>query len=456
MKSQRILVAMLAATLLAAGCSGRSGSAVEDGTANPTASSDFGDLKSVCQPGKATSSPTQGVTAEEIEVGVFTDVGFTKQPQFVDTAKVFTSWCNKNGGINGRRIIANIRDSKFTEVRQRMLEACREDFALVGGGAALDGLGVKDRLSCTLPEFPAQVGQTENAGSDLQVGGGTSASRPFDVYTGMHQWLFKEKYPNSADAIGLIAGDTPVTKVTADKYAESKPAEGATLIYSALYPAAGVSDWTPYAQSIKSKGVKGLIFLGDYRSLAKLEDILTGMDYKLDWIDANSNAYNPAFIQLAGKSTAGQNNYADLSGTTPLQIADSVPAVKLAIDLFAEYAPGAELTFPALRSLTQWLLFAEAAASCGENLTRTCVLDAARKETAWTAGGLQAPVDMSSPKILPKCFNVVQATPQGWQAADFEPDSGPFRCDANPYVYTRDYGRALTLADVGKTVSDVK
>lgn len=34
--------------------------------------------------------------------------------------------------------------------------------------------------------------------------------------------------------------------------------------------------------------------------------------------------------------------------------------------------------------------------------------------------------------------------------------NGPFRCDAAPYVYKCDYGKALTLADVGKSMSDVK
>lgn len=455
MKSQRILVALLAATLLAAGCSGRSGGAEESPAANAV-SSDFGDLKGVCQPGKSTSSPTQGVTADQIQIGVFTDIGFTKKPELVDAAKVFSSWCNDNGGINGRSIEVNIRDSKLMEVRQRMIEACRDDFALVGGSAALDALGVKERLSCTLPEFPSQVGGTENTGSDLQIGGGASANRPYDVYGGFHQWLYKEAHPNSANALGIIVGDSPLTKVMADRYAEGLPAQGATLIYSDIYPSAGVADWTPYAQNIKTKGVKGLIFLGDFRQLAKLEDVLTGMDYKLDWIDANSNAYQPAFVELLGKSAGAQNNYADLSGTAPLDSANTIVAVKQAKELFAKYAPGAELTYPAIRALTEWLLFAKAAASCGDNLTRTCLLDAARKETSWTAGGLQAPMNMSSATVPPKCFNAVKATSQGWQVADFKPDNGPYRCDMKPYVYTGNYGKAVTLADVGKSASDVK
>jgi len=145
--------------LLAGGCSDRGGSddsAAGTGPAVQEAapSGDFGDLKAVCGPGDPTLSPAQGVTAKEIKVGVFTDVGFTKKQEFVDAAKVFTSWCNDAGGIGGRKVVANLHDSKLVEVRQRMADACREDFALVGGGAAMDGTGTTDRVEWLLPYFP--------------------------------------------------------------------------------------------------------------------------------------------------------------------------------------------------------------------------------------------------------------------------------------------------------------
>src|SRR5439155_12847578 len=136
-----------------------------------------------------------------------------------------------------------------------------------------------------------------------------------------------------------------------------------------------------------SKGVKGLTFYGDFVQLAKLEQVLTTLNYKLDWIDTNSNAYNPAFLKLAATSLSAQNNVADISGVAPLESASSIPAVKQAQELFAKYAPGAQLTFPALRALSSWLLFATSAETCGDNLTRACVFKAAATQTAWTGGG---------------------------------------------------------------------
>jgi ABC-type branched-subunit amino acid transport system substrate-binding protein len=452
---------MAAALLTVAGCGGHDDTTESGDEASPTkaaqqaATADFGDLKKVCGPGDAQSASAQGVTADTIEVGVFTDIGFTKKSEFVDTAKVFTSWCNAAGGINGRKLVATTRDSKLMEVRRRMLEACKEDFALVGGGAALDALGVQDRLKCLLPDFPGQVSQIQNNGSDLQVQetGGASYNR----YAGYFNWLLKEAYPESADAIGTIGGDVAVTKVINAQAQEGLQAAGAKIIYKDLYPAQGVSDWTPYAQSIKNKKVKGLIFNGDFVSLAKLEQALTNLDYKLDWIDANNNAYGAAFVQLAGKSLDFQNNLADLSGVHPLEKAADNPATQQLVDRFKKYAPKAQVTLPAVRGFGAWLLFAKSAAGCGDALTRKCVYEAARKESAWTSGGLQAPVDLTKTDAPLTCFNVEKATSKGWEPADkFQPDQGAYKCDAPVYEYTGDYGKPLTLADVGKSMSDVK
>lgn len=455
---RRLLIgAVTAVAVLLAGCSTRSDDDPGTDTTRQTSpaaqeNSDFGTLKDVCGPGTAESSSVQGVADDKIQVGVLSDVGFTKKSEFVDAAKVFTSWCNDAGGINGRELAPVTRDAKLMEVRQRVLEACKADFALVGGGAALDSLGVKDRLTCLLPNFPAQSSQIGAIGSDLQaLASGPTAG--YFQYAGYYSWLLKEKYPDSAQKVGIIAGDSPVTKIMAAQFKEAVAGLGGKVSYSDLYPAAGVSDWTPYAQSIKKGGVKGLVFLGDFASLAKLEQALTNVGYTPDWIDANSNAYGPAFPQLAGSALAKQHNYAELFATAPLESAADNPAVQQVLDLFKKYAPGKQATYPALRAFSAWLLFATAARDCAE-LTRTCVYENAMKNTEWTAGGLQAPFDLSS-KEPPACYSIVEATAKGWRAADFEPDQGAYRCDGPTYKYKGDYGKPVTLADVGKSLSDL-
>ncbi|MEZ5152661.1 ABC transporter substrate-binding protein [Rhodococcus zopfii] len=453
------LVALAAVSLLLAGCGGRTGTETSGdegsgGGSSSAASAEFGDLGELCQDGDASATSAQGVTAEQIEVGVFTDMGFTKNPEFVDAANVFTSWCNDNGGINGRTLVANTRDAKLMEPRQRMIEACREDFVLVGGGAALDGLGVKERLNCLLPTFTAQTVQEAAAGADLEISASPSKIPGYDNYAGFREWAVNEAYPDSKSAVGMINGDSAVTKVVGAVTQETLESLGATVVYNELYPAMGVSDWTPYAQAIKSKGVRGLIFMGSFDQLAKLEEVLTNMDYKLDWIDANNNAYNEQFIELLGRSAGFQNNLVDLSGMAPLE--SDEPAVEQLKELYAQYAPDAQITLPAMRAWSSWLLFAKAAAACGDELTRACVYETARTETAWTGGGLHAPSDLQTPMPPKSCFNIEKATADGWGTADFNPDSGLYRCDIPARKITQDFGVPLTLAAVGKSMSDVQ
>ena len=471
MKPHRALIALIAGAVLVAGCSDEvDGGAVRTETGSGTVHAEgagstgaaavsipnnFGDLTNICQEGTATGSPTQGVTDDEIRVGVFSDVGFTKNREFVDAAEMFTSWCNSNGGINGRKIVANIRDARLMDVRKQMVEACATDFVLVGGGSALDALGVKERLNCGMPTFTAQAAQVAAAGADLEISADPSLTPGYDPYFGFRSWLVNKAYPKSKNLVGIINGDSPVTKVLGAQAVEAVEAAGGRFVYNDLYPAMGVPDWTPYAQALKSKGVKGLIYYGEFRQLAQLESVLTSMDYKLDWIDTNNNAYGDEFIELLGNSAEEQNNYLDLGGNAPLN--SDAPAIRELLALQANYAPDSQLTLPAIRAMSSWLLFAKAAASCGDDLTRTCVYQAARAETAWTGGGLHVQRNLAEPIPPSPCFNVEVARPQGWEAADFGPDvDGLYRCDIPPLKYRTNFSSPMTLADVGKTMADIE
>jgi len=457
MKSLRPLIAVSATVLLLLTGCGRDGSPDEDTTsAVPAVPAEFGDLGAVCGPGSPTKASAQGVTPDSIVVGVFSDFGFSKNPEFIRAAEVFTSWCNDHGGIAGRRLEADIHDTRLTEVRQRMREACRDDFALVGGGTGLDGMGVKDRLSCLLPSFPAQVSQYGSVAADLEVSGSPSVLPRHDIYTGFRHWLVTEGYPASIDKVGIIDADSPITKVLGAKTEESLRAQGATVVYHDLYPIAGVANWAPYAQTIKDKQVRGLVFNGEPTQLPKLEEALTEIGYRPDWIDATNNNYTPSFLTNLGRSLEFQNNVVDLGGVAPFEKSDSVPALRRIEAMFEHYAPDAEMTFPQLRAMSAWLLFATSATRCGDELTRRCVYEAAATQTAWTAGGLHAPVNTADREAAVSCFNIEQATPAGWVPADFGPDTGLYRCDIEFHRFQGDYGVPMTLADVGKSMTDFR
>lgn len=466
MSKSRNLVAVLvcgALTLVACSRSGSDSAATTAGgtsaaTTTPgtaaAAGASFGDLQNVCQPGTPTAASDQGVTATEINVGVFTDMGFTKVTEFPDTAEVFTKWCNDAGGINGRKLVFNVRDARLTEDRQRMLESCKQDFAVVGGGAAFDQAGVKERLKCLLPEIPGQVVAQANIGSDLQVGSAESI-RNASMYEGYYQWLMNEEHPGSGAAIGIIAGDAAVTQLMVTMSGELFSALGANVVYTEAYPASGASDWTPYAQSIKDKGVKGLVFIGAWKDLVKLEQSLSDIGYTPDWIDANSNAYSKDFLDLAGPLVESQHNYVP-SSAFPIESAADSPAVQQLLALFEQYKPGADIGFTQERSFAAFLLFALAARDCGDNLTRRCLYENALTYTEWTGGGLLPPTDVANHGIADQvCWTALTPAADGWHVADVKPDNGAFRCTTIEHPYATEYGKPATLADVGKSLDDL-
>jgi hypothetical protein len=469
----RTLAVVGVAALLAAGC-GRAGSS---GSTPPAASSTaaaastsalapasgstaasgagaFGSVAGACHGGSASGGTEQGVTSSAISIGVLTDEGYTKDPELVNAANVFTAWCNAAGGIDGRKVVADIHQTQLMAVVSAMTAACGKDFVLAGGSAALDGLAVSTRLNCLLPDYDAQPVMPQNTGSGLQLRP-YSYNTVYSAFAGFYKYVLT-KYPDSAQHVGILSGQSVITQVDSQSDADTVKALGGNVTYNGTFPLTGAINWTPYAETLKNKGIKGLTFYDTPQALVALEQALDNIGYKLDWINANTNAYGPAFIQIAGKALTGQTNYAPLPGVYPVEEAKSNPAVVQLTQLYAKYAPGQPITLQALQAWSMWLLFAQSAETCGSNLTRACAYEAALKQTSWTGGGLTAPVDEATPLAPPNCFNVEQATTAGWVAAKFGANTGPYLCGGTQIKLPAGFPAALQLSSVGKSLSDLK
>ena len=103
------------------------------------------------------------------------------------------------------------------------------------------------------------------------------------------------------------------------------------------------------------------------------------------------------------------------------------------------------------------MLFATAAKSCGNDLTRRCVYDAAKKIKTWTGGGLHGTTNPGAGTSGP-CDIVELATPKGFTVAPGQhPNDGIYACSPkNIYTLTGDYGKGVTLADVGQDIKNLK
>lgn len=459
------MLVVIALTGAACSRSSSSGAAKTDASSSSSStgagagkSGDFGSLRGVCQTGHPSGSPTTGVSPTEIHIATFSDVGFVGRPgldqEFFDTADTFAAWCNDRGGINGRKIVVDKRDAALTNTKARMTEACATDFVLVGGGAVFDQDGVETRLKCLMPDFAGFAVSAEARGADLLVQ--PLPNSPSTLQIGILNYL-GGKYPSAAENVGVLTGDLSTTKAVAAQNTEAAKALGWTIAVNDAYPAAGLTDWTPYAQKLKSQNVKGLIWIGEPEGLAGLLHALDDIGYKLDFVRADANHYDRKLIDL-GSDALGTTKVFIQSSVFPFEQAAPSNATGEYLQAFKDYTPsGKNRTYLGVQAWSAWLLFATAAKSCGNDLTRTCVYEAAKKVTSWTGGGLHAKTDPSGGASTP-CAVILQANPKGFVTAPgLKVTDAPYNCDPkNAYRLKGDYGKGITLADVGQDIKNMK
>ena len=463
MKRFRWLAFVCVIALVLAAC-GRSDSQKGSGDTSSTtaavgtsgATGTFGTSGVVCKKGTPTGSPANGVSPSEIRLATFSDTGYAGRPglnqELFDAANVFSQWCNAAGGINGRKIVVDERDAKLFDVKARMVESCAQDFMVVGGGAVFDENGVQTRLTCLMPEIPGYVVSSAARGADLLVQ--PIPNKVDSIPSGDYIYLAK-KFPAATKAYGVLTGDVDATKVTAREGDEVAKSLGWTKVYDDLYPPLGLLDWTPVAQKIKDNGVKGLLWTGEPENLAKLEQALSDIGYSLDFIRVDANHYDAKLQETGG---AAVKNVYVRSIFAPFETAQPGSATQQYLDAFKKYLPsGKAKALLGLQAWSAWMLFATAANKCGNDLTRKCVYDNARAIKQWTGGGLHAAIDLSAPKASP-CFVEFLASSSGFTVVkDLKTTDGIYRCDpGGVHTLTGDYGKGVTLADVGKTMADFK
>ena len=183
---------------------------------------------------------------------------------------------------------------------------------------------------------------------------------------------------------------------------------GWTVKADILYNPVGETTWVPFAQQLKDKGAKGLIYTGEPQNFALLAKALQQINYSLDFTIVAANHYDQNLIKDGGSAI---HNVYMVIGFVPYEEASENPATQQYLDLFAKYKPnGKSHAALGLQTWSAWLLFAKAAAKCGDDLTRKCVYDNALQVTDWTGGGLNAPQNVKD-QTAGTCGIVLEASP---------------------------------------------
>jgi ABC-type branched-subunit amino acid transport system substrate-binding protein len=380
-------------------------------TSSPTTSAgagpdQVGTLKAACgkakgphtQPKGAYPDDAKGITADAINIATITDkAGTIKLPTIgiEDAAKGFVEFCNSRGGIDGRKLNLRVYDSKISEHAEATRQACQDDnFAIVMSGSVLE-TGAQEMVDCKLVEVGAYAASANKSLSDRFFQPVPNRSNRFSVAPCEY---FKKQEPTAVKHAAVVYSDLPTAEYRANTVVEGCTKVGYDFVY--VKPTAvGLSNWGPVVQEMKNKGVEYLTMVTSGAEAVSLLQAMSDQGFKPKLMDFGAQYYDTQFSQATGVDGA----YVTMN-TVPFEELDKSPALQV-YEKWVRRANGddAALSSLGVQAFSAGLLFAQAASSVGDDLTREHLITALSKIHKWDGGGLHFLSDPGS-SDLSGCF----------------------------------------------------
>jgi hypothetical protein len=370
-----------------------------------------------------------GVTATTIRIAVVADVDNPLQPGLfagpVAAVRGFANYINQHGGLAGRKVAVDFIDSHLneSEARNAIIEACRNDFALVGT-AALFLNNVSDMVSCpdhtgrpvgipdlavvttevaeqcspvTFPINPPQLVCSTMNDHPQTYQGNSGPIRYYEAHAAKHLhggFLYSNDLQSAAMAGQALAGAAEAGGVKNDTV------QG----ISALAPQSG---YDPFIQDLKNDKSNYAQSTSSYSSTVSLrkEATLQGLTTTPFVWDCSSACYSQQFLDQGGSAVNGQYVWLAFlpfqETKTNAALANYVHYVGSKVDGFGAYGWGASLLF---RDAVNDVVRAH-----GTNgLTRSALLSALGSITSFNADGMFGTINIAQRHQTP-CFVVLQA-----------------------------------------------
>ena len=372
------------------------------------------------RPRHPSGSPAQGVDATSITIGYGDDAGYTANPglsvEATDAVKALITWCNDQGGINGRTIKGNYYDAKITDVANTVAEACTQVFALVGQQWALASAGEQPRIECGLPSVPG-VATTNFPLMVAPVPG------PVDQFNVAGFALIAEANPEAVKKAVIMEPNFPKVIEYDQQVLRTTPTVGWNFLDCTIqYPITGVGDYRPFVQKAKECGATAVFTTEQSSNFINVLDAAKQLDFNPLWVNIPS-IYTE---QFAAANTAGNATgvyFADVF--VPLDYTPEGSANALYNQLVKDN--GGSIGYVGQGSTSAFLLWATAAKACGNDLTRSCLMEKLKAIHTWDGGGLHAVQDPGA-NTAGSCGLVIQVQGQGFVQALPEQE-GQFVCD---------------------------
>ncbi|MGH9048707.1 MAG: ABC transporter substrate-binding protein [Acidimicrobiia bacterium] len=356
-----------------------------------------------CGEGDASGATDVGVTDTSITIATIQDVGGDLRPGLREdnqqAMEAFVRYCNKQGGINGRKLELNKYDSALLEALDAYEQACAEDnFAIVGEGVIFDDAGLEVIEECGIPTIPAFSTSPARQLSELTYE--PAPSPPDRIFTGRFEWL-KEEFPGVEERAAMLCPSTTITQYSCDRQVFAAEEAGFEFVYQGETEI-NVANWGPFVDQLRQNDVTYLGMVADETNWAGLQRELHAQGLDIEVVDSGAGIYSEEYLDQAGP--AADDTLVSL-GVTPLDEAKRVRELRR-YTRWVERVDGE----PSALGIMGWsagLLFATAVQSLGSDVTRAGLVTALQNIHEWDANGLHAVADPGG-KEPTGCFAQLQ------------------------------------------------
>jgi branched-chain amino acid transport system substrate-binding protein len=359
----------------------------------------------------ATAAATPGVTAKTITVGSISDIS-APIPGLFKGAKVgaqaYFNYINSQGGVNGRKIILDARDSAFSSgtVASEAQSIAKSDFAFVGGYSLLDGAEQPaidaNKVPMIAQALTPSLFKDPNLYSAIPLVDGGEANGPF-------KWL-KSQYPAGVKAVGFIGSNaTASVKASEATYRALTYNLGYKWVYTRD---AGYTETSFLADMVKMKSAGVKMVLEVTEGPAEISTM--AQEIKQQGLNAplvvGAGTYSKAF----DPGSAGNGTL--LYTVTSLYMGEDagvIPAVGTFDKWVKKTDPNPTLDLFTLDGWINAQLFVQALKLAGANPTRASLVAQLNKINSFNASGLISSQNPAQ-KIPGQCWIAAKYTNGKW------------------------------------------
>lgn len=388
MSRVRYLAAVVAALAVLATACGNSTGTKQASSTTAAASAD---------PGTPTNVP--GVSSTEIKFSAFgtnsnNPLGTCVLDCFVQGVRAYFNWRNSEGGVLGKKLVlddSHVLDDQLSKNQETALQIVTANDTFAAFSAAQFANGWATVSNAGIPLYVWAINAAQAAGHDNIFG--NAGVQCADCTSRAVPWFAQQAGAKKIAALGYGISDNSKLCAQADAASIKKYSAdigGAQVAYVNDSLAFGLPNGiAPEVTAMKDAGVDmvfGCLDLNGMKTLAQ-EMQRQGMgDVPL----YHPNTYNQQFVKDAGQLFVG--DYVSV-GFRPFE----ANAAGSQLDTYKEWMQKAGYPITEL-SMDGWInadLAYSGIKAAGDGFTRQSVVDATNKMTAYTAGGLVAPIDWS-------------------------------------------------------------